>query len=175
MNSNEINTLLAQGLSIADIGTLMAAQNAFNAAQQPAPQVVQQVPVMAQPVQQAQIMAEPVQPVLAQPVQPAAVPQQDFTSLLASIGAAMQQPTNIMPAYQQPTPQPVQQPAAIAQNQPATTPANAGITPEEATKLFQAWSMGQATQNIELPPSADEVLEKRFKTLFGADTSKSTK
>ena len=173
MNSNEINTLLAQGLSIADIGTLMAAQNAFNAAQQPAPQVVQQAPVMAQPVQQP--TPQPVQPVQVQPVQPAAAPQQDFTSLLASIGAAMQQPTNIMPAYQQPTPQPVQQPAAIAQNQPATTPANAGITPEEATKLFQAWSMGQATQNIELPPSADEVLEKRFKTLFGADTSKPTK
>lgn len=172
MNSNEINTLLAQGLSIADIGSLMAAQNAFNAAQQSAP--VQQAPVMAQPVQQAQIMAEPV---LAQPVQvqPAAAPQQDFTSLLASIGAAMQQPSNIMPAYQQPAPQPVQQPTAIAQNQPVQTPANAGITPEEATKLFQAWSMGQATQNIELPPSADEVLEKRFKTLFGADTSKPTK
>ena len=60
-------------------------------------------------------------------------------------------------------------PATNAANQPAMTPANSGITPEEATKLFQAWSMGQATQNIELPPSANDVLARRFNSLYGVD------
>ena len=116
---------------------------------------------------------------------PVAQPQaNDFVAALAALGAAINQPTqqpqptNVLPAsLQQPQaqqPQPYQAPAAQPQTQVApiaATPSNAGVTPEEATKLFQAWSMGQATQNIELPPTADDVLAKRFASLYGVDTT----
>jgi len=31
--------------------------------------------------------------------------------------------------------------------------------------------MGQATQSIELPPNANDVIAKRFASLYGVDTS----
>ena len=129
------------------------------------------------------LTATPVQQVtpvpLATPVQPAAsvqpeTQQIDFLAGLQALGALINQqgqqpaPTNAqLPASLQPAAQP-----QIEQAAPAATPSNAGLTPEDATKLFQAWSMGQATQNIELPPTADEILEARFKSLYGVDVTK---
>ena len=124
------------------------------------------------------ITAQPVQPevqVVPQPVQPEAQPV-DFTTALQALGTLLnkqsQQPAPTsaqMPASFQPQPVPqLTQPQA----QPmAQTPSNAGLTSEEATKLFQAWSMGAATQNVELPPTADDILTARFKSLYGVDTT----
>ena len=163
MNQNEIMNYLSAGLSTADVVSLMLAEKAMA----PAPAPVAPAPVaqpvapapVAQPVASAPVAPAPV----AQPVAPAPVaPAQDFSQLLANLGASLQAPAQ---------PQIVQNPTPA----PAPTPSNTGITPEEATKLFQAWSMGQATQSIELPPSADEVLAKRFASLYGADTSAPTK
>lgn len=161
MTLQEIQTLVAAGYTKADIDLL------------------QQAPVV-QPQQSLVVQPE----VPAQPQTQQAQPQSnDFLAALAALGAAINQPTqqpqptNALPASLQPQaqqPQPYQAPAAQPQTQVApiaTTPSNAGITPEEATKLFQAWSMGQATQNIELPPTADEVLAKRFASLYGVDTT----
>lgn len=115
-------------------------------------------------------------PVTVQPAAPAQPETQqiDFVAGLQALGALInqqgQQPAPInaqLPASLQPAAQP-----QIEQAAPAATPSNAGLTPEDATKLFQAWSMGQATQNIELPPTADEILEARFKSLYGVDVTK---
>ena len=112
----------------------------------------------------------------AQQVTPAQPETQqiDFVAGLQALGALINQqgqqpaPTNAqLPASLQPATQP-----QIEQAAPAATPSNAGLTPEDATKLFQVWSMGQATQNIELPPTADEILEARFKSLYGVDVTK---
>ena len=100
-------------------------------------------------------------PVAPAPVAPAPVAQPaapDFSQLLANLGASLQAPAQ---------PQIVQNLTPA----PAPTPSNTGITPEEATKLFQAWSMGLATQSIELPPNANDVLANRFASLYGVDTS----
>ena len=131
--------------------------------------------ITAQPVQpEVQVVPQPVQPE-AQPVQPEAQPV-DFTTALQALGTLLnkqsQQPAPTsaqMPASFQPQPVPqLTQPQA----QPmAQTPSNAGLTSEEATKLFQAWSMGAATQNVELPPTADDILTARFKSLYGVDTT----
>lgn len=131
------------------------------------------------------ITAQPVQPeaqVVPQPVQPEAQPV-DFTTALQALGTLLnkqsQQPAPTsaqMPASFQPQPVPqVAQPQTVQpQAQPmAQTPSNAGLTSEEATKLFQAWSMGAATQSVELPPTADDILTARFKSLYGVDTTPS--
>ena len=129
----------------------------------------------------ADIEAITAQPV-AQPVQPEAQPV-DFTTALQALGTLLntqsQQPAPTsaqMPASFQPQPVPqVTQPQTVQpQAAPiAQTPSNAGLTSEEATKLFQAWSMGAATQNVELPPTADDILTARFKSLYGVDTTPS--
>lgn len=99
-----------------------------------------------------------------------AQPQQvDFITQLAQIGAQamlLQKPQAQPQTIAQP-----QTPAVEPQQVIAQTPSNSGLTPEEATKLFQAWSRGNATQDIELPPTADEVLTKRFASLYGADVT----
>ena len=168
MNINDINTYLASGLSVSDVALLMAAEKAMTPApviqQTPAP-VIQQTPAPVQPPTVQQTPAPIQQPIVQQtpaPVQqvlqqPAAQQPNDFSATLAAIGAAMQQPANNQ--------------APVTNNQPAITPANAGITPEAATQLFQAWSRGAATQNVELPPNADDVLAARFKSLYGVDTT----
>lgn len=152
MTLQEIQALVAAGYTKADIEAISA-------------QAVQP----AQPVQ-------PVQPA-AQPVQPEAQ-SVDFTTALQALGTLLntqsQQPAPTsaqMPASFQPQPVPqVAQPQA----QPmAQTPSNAGLTSEEASKLFQAWSMGAATQNIELPPNVDDILAARFNSLYGVDTTQS--
>lgn len=150
MTLQEIQTLVAAGYTKSDIEALTA---------QVAQPVVQPQP---QPVVQPQAQPE------AQKV--------DFATTLQALGALINKqgqqpaPTNAqLPASMQP----VAQPQTIQpQAQPvATTPSNAGLTSEEATKLFQAWSMGAATQNVELPPTADDILKARFESLYGVDTS----
>lgn len=89
----------------------------------------------------------------------------DLIAALTALGAQL----NAQTTQPQVQPQPVQ--PAQPQQVVAQTPSNSGITPEEATKLFQAWSAGAATQNIELPPTAEEVLTRRFASLYGADTT----
>lgn len=178
MTLQEIQSLVAAGFTKSDI---MALSQPAQAGQPVAP-VQQPVATVQQPV--AQVQQPVVQPIVQQPVaqaqQPVVQPAQQpinavlspntlvaqnptFAQQLEAIGAALQQP-----AGQQP-------PATNVVNQPATTPANAGITPEEATKLFQAWSLGQATQNVELPPTADDVLARRFNSLYGVDITKEQK
>lgn len=154
MTLQEIQALVAAGYTKTDIQALKAA------------------PVQpATPVQPEAASPAIVQP--ATPVQPE-TQQIDFIAGLQALGALINQqgqqptPTNVqLPASLQPATQP-----QIEQAAPAATPSNAGLTPEDATKLFQAWSMGQATQNIELPPTADEILEARFKSLYGVDVTK---
>ena len=150
MTLQEIQTLVAAGYTKSDIEALTA---------QEAQPVVQPQP---QPAVQPQAQPE------AQPV--------DFATTLQALGAIINKqgqqpaPTNAqIPASMQP----VAQPQTIQpQAQPvATTPSNAGLTSEEATKLFQAWSMGAASQNVELPPTADDILTARFQSLYGVDTS----
>ena len=166
MTLQEIQTLVAAGYTKADIDAL-----------QPQPVLAQQAPA-AQPAPIVQ------QPQIAPAIEPQQALSNDFVAALQTLGAAINQPaqpapTNVLPASlqqpQQAQPQaaPIQQPQAPIAS-PQVTPSNAGITPEEATKLFQAWSMGQATQNIELPPSADDILAQRFASLYGVDTSKKT-
>lgn len=151
MTLQEIQTLVAAGYTKSDIEALTAQ--------------------VAQPVVQPQP-----QPAVQPQAQPEAQ-QVDFATTLQALGALINKqgqqpaPTNAqLPASMQP----VAQPQAIQpQIQPvATTPSNAGLTSEEATKLFQAWSMGAATQNVELPPIADDILKARFESLYGVDTSK---
>ena len=172
MTLDDIIKYQQMGLSTENIALLMQAEaNAISTPQQQI-QPVQQVQ-QVQPVQQVQ-QVQPVQPVQqvqpVQPVQPVQTVQQvqpvqpvqtalTFEQQLQQIGQSLQQST-----------QPV--PPATTAVQPNLTPANAGITPEEATKLFQAWSMGAATQSVELPPSATDVLNQRFNSLYGVDTTK---
>ena len=152
MTLQEIQTLVAAGYTKSDIEALTA---------QVAQPVVQPQP---QPAVQPQPQAQP------------EAQQVDFATTLQALGALINKqgqqpaPTNAqLPASMQP----VAQPQAIQpQVQPvATTPSNAGLTSEEATKLFQAWSMGAAMQNVELPPTADDILKARFESLYGVDTS----
>ena len=143
MTLQEIQTLVAAGYTKSDI-------EAFTA-------------------QEAQPVVQP-QPQQALQPQPQAQPV-DFATTLQALGALINKqgqqpgPTNAqLPASMQPVAQPQAQPVA-------TTPSNAGLTSEEAAKLFQAWSMGAATQNVELPPNADDILKARFESLYGVDTS----
>ena len=165
MTLQEIQSLVAAGFTKSDI---MALSQPATEIKTPVAQAGQPVAQVQQPVAQAgQPVAQAQQPIAQQPAQQPinavlspntpVVQNPTFAQQLEAIGAALQQP-----AGQQP-------PATNVVNQPATTPANAGITPEEATKLFQAWSLGQATQNVELPPTADEVLARRFNSLYGVD------
>lgn len=147
MTLQEIQTLVAAGYTKSDIEALTAQE--------------------AQPVVQPQS-----QPVVQPQAQPEAK-QVDFATTLQALGALINKqgqqpvPTNAqLPASMQPVAQPQTQPIA-------TTPSNAGLTSEEATKLFQAWSMGAASQNVELPPTADDILTARFQSLYGVDTSQS--
>lgn len=164
MTLQEIQTLVAAGYTKADIDGMIQPQQVAALAPQvaaPAPQVAAPAPQVAATAPQSQA--------------------NDFIAALQALGAAMQQPqqqpqpTSVLPASLQPQAAQPQQ-VALAQPQAAqpqlnNTPSNAGITPEEAQKLFQAWSLGQATQDIELPPTAQEVLDKRFASLYGVDTS----
>lgn len=145
MTLQEVQTLVAAGYTKSDIEALTAQE--------------------AQPVVQPQP-----QPVVQPQAQPEAK-QVDFATTLQALGAIINKqgqqpaPTNAqLPASMQPVAQPQVQPGA-------TTPSNAGLTSEEATKLFQAWSMGAASQNVELPPTADDILTARFQSLYGVDTS----
>ena len=159
MTLQEIQSLVAAGFTKSDIMALTQPAQAG----QPVAQVQQPVAQVQQPAAQAGQPAAQVQQPAQQPINAVLSPNTPvvqnptFAQQLEAIGAALQQP-----AGQQP-------PATNVVNQPVTTPANAGITPEEATKLFQAWSLGQATQNVELPPTADEVLARRFNSLYGVD------
>lgn len=155
MTQQEILSLVQAGYTKADIDALVS-----TAQVEPTP-----VQLVAQPTQ--------VQPQLTQ-----AQPQpNDFLSQLAQLGAMLNNSTAQAIAQTQPVQAPV---ASMPQVQPAQpqeapiaqTPSNSGLTPDEATKLFQAWSRGSASQEIELPPTAEEVLTKRFASLYGADTSK---
>lgn len=153
MTFQEVIALTQAGWSKDEIIALNKPEVAAAAqAQQP----VAQQPVVQQPVVQ--------QPAAQQPVTNVS-PTINLAEQLEALAKALQQPVAQQPAPQQPAPQP-------PVNEPAITPANAGITPEEATKLFQAWSMGAASQTVDLPPTADEVLAKRFNSLYGVDTSK---
>ena len=174
MTLQEIQSLVAAGFTKSDIMALSQPATEIKTpvaqVQQPVAQVQQPVAQVQQPVAQVQQpVAQVQQPIVQQPAQQpinavlspntSVVQNPTFAQQLEAIGAALQQP-----------------PATNVVNQPVTTPANAGITPEEATKLFQAWSLGQATQNVELPPTADEVLARRFNSLYGVDiTAKENK
>ena len=150
MTLQEIQTLVAAGYTKSDIEALTAQT--------------------AQPVVQPQP-----QPAVQPQAQPEAK-QVDFATTLQALGAIInkqgqqpaptnaQLPASMQPVAQSQTIQPQAQPVA-------TTPSNAGLTSEEAAKLFQAWSMGAATQNVELPPNADDILKARFESLYGVDTS----
>ena len=92
----------------------------------------------------------------------------DLIAALTALGAQLNASN---PQAQPQTIAQPQTPAVEPQQVIAQTPSNSGLTPEEATKLFQAWSRGNATQDIELPPTADEVLTKRFASLYGADVT----
>ena len=154
MTLQEIQTLVAAGYTKSDIEALAA---------QAAQPVVQSQP---QPVVQPQTQA----------AEQSDAQLNAFLSALENLGKQINQqgqqpaPTNAqIPASMQP----VAQPQTIQpQTQPVTTtPSNAGLTSEEATKLFQAWSMGAASQSVELPPTADDILKARFESLYGVDTS----
>ena len=151
MTLQEIQTLVAAGYTKADIDAM-------------------QQPAEAQPVVQAQPI-QVQQPVQAQPAQDQSTVQlNNFLSALENLGKQINQ------QGQQPAATNAQQPVSVPsvqQVQPAATPSNTGLTSEEATKLFQAWSRGAATQNVELPPVADDILASRFKSLYGVDTSQS--
>ena len=178
MTLQEIQSLVAAGFTKSDIMALtQPAQVGQPVAQvqQPVAQVQQPVAQVQQPVAQVQQpVAQVQQPIVQQPAQQPINPVLSPNTAVAQNPTLAQQLEAIGAALQQPAGQ--QPPATNVVNQPATTPANAGITPEEATKLFQAWSLGQATQNVELPPTADEVLARRFNSLYGVDiTAKENK
>lgn len=151
MTQQEILSLVMAGYTKADIDAMSAAPGATPINQD----IETPLPIVTAPqVVQTQTQAQ----------------QVDFITQLAQIGAQvmlLQKPQ----AQPQPIAQP-QTPDVEPQQVIAQTPSNSGLTPEEATKLFQAWSRGNATQDIELPPTADEVLTKRFASLYGADVTK---
>lgn len=162
MTFQETITLARAGYSKAEIEALAAqAASAQVQPQAPAPQV--QVGAASQEAL-AQAQPQAVQPT-AQPNPQNLVEALTLAQQLEQIGALLQQSSQPVP------PAPTQN----VTNQPALTPANAGITPDEATKLFQAWSMGNASQTVELPPTADDVLAKRFNSLYGVDTTQTNK
>ena len=154
MTQQEILSLVMAGYTKADIDAMSAAPGATPINQD----IETPLPIVTAPqVVQTQDQAQP--------------QQVDFITQLAQIGAQAMLLQKPQAQPQQPIAQP-QTSAVEPQQVIAQTPSNSGLTPEEATKLFQAWSRGNATQDIELPPTADEVLAKRFASLYGADVTK---
>ena len=183
-NVNDIITLSQLGFSNEQIVSMAggAQPQPVQAPQVQAPQVqpiqVQPAPQPVQPVQPIQVQPIQVQPVQAQTPQPAPQIQQtqpiggnpnEFIQSLANLGAvinAAQSPqAPQVPQVQAPQLQPVQALPQVPQTQ------GEALTTEAATKLFQQYMLNGQTQGIELPPNADEVLAKRFMSLYGVDTT----
>ena len=93
----------------------------------------------------------------SQQTQPVGGNPSEFLQSIYNLGAAI----NAQPQPQPQTVQPAPAPQA-SQGTPLTT--------EEATKLFQNYMVHGQTRGIELPPNADDVLAKRFMSLYGVDT-----
>ena len=176
-NLNDIITLQTLGFSNEQIMTLaggsqtpQAQPQQIQAPQaQPVAQPVQAAPTMPQqiqapipqqiqaPIPQAsQVQPQPVAPQIQQ-TQPVGGNPSEFLQSIYNLGAAI----NAQPQPQPQTVQPAPAPQA-SQGTPLTT--------EEATKLFQNYMVHGQTQGIELPPNADDVLAKRFMSLYGVDT-----
>ena len=152
MTQQEILSLVMAGYTKADIDAMSAAPGATPINQD----IETPLPIVTAP-QLVQTQAQ------------APTSGNDLITALTALGAQLN--ASKPQAQPQPIAQP-QTPAVEPQQVIAQTPSNSGLSPEEATKLFQAWSRGNATQDIELPPTADEVLTKRFASLYGADVTK---
>lgn len=153
MTQQEILSLVMAGYTKADIDAMSAAPGATSINQD----IETPLPIVTAPqVAQAQTQAP--------------TSGNDLITALTALGAQLNA-SKPQAQPQQPISQP-QAPAVEPQQVIAQTPSNSGLTPEQATQLFQAWSRGSATQDIELPPTADEVLTKRFASLYGADVTK---
>lgn len=152
MTQQEILSLVMAGYTKADIDAMSAAPGATPINQD----IETPLPIVTAPqVVQTQTQAP--------------TSGNDLITALTALGAQLNASN---PQAQPRTIAQPQTPAVEPQQVIAQTPSNSGLTPEEATKLFQAWSRGNATQDIELPPTADEVLTKRFASLYGADVTK---
>jgi hypothetical protein len=63
-------------------------------------------------------------------------------------------------------------PAPIAPAPAPAGPASTPLTVEQATQLFQQFTVNGVANGVDLPPNVDDVLAARFNSLYGVDTSK---
>ena len=153
MTLDEIITLGKMGYSKADIAALTAP-----------------IPV-AQPIAQPTPVAQPTAPTI--PVAQPTAPATPFVDYLQALGAAVSGQT---------TPAPVAANLGISAGvAPAATPtpsapaapsAGTPLTVEQATQLFQQYTLNGVANGVDLPPNVDDVLAVRFNSLYGVDTSK---
>ena len=163
-------------LTIEDIITLgkmgyTSAQVAAMQAQAPAPApapapVVAPAPVPAPAPAPVPVVA-PTVPAPAPVPASAPVAGGQFVNYLAQLGAsAGVAPIASAPALAPTVPAPAPAPAG-----PASTP----LTVEQATQLFQQFTVNGVANGVDLPPNVDDVLAARFNSLYGVDTSKGEK
>ena len=160
MTLDEIITLGKMGYSKADIAAFAA----------PTP--------VAQPIAPTSV-AQPIAPTsVAQPIastsvaQPTA-PATPFVDYLQSLGAAVSAQTAPAPVAANLGISAGVAPAATpTSSAPAAPSAGTPLTVEQATQLFQQYTLNGVANGVDLPPNVDDVLAARFNSLYGVDTSK---
>ena len=162
MTLDEIITLGKMGYSKADIAALTAPT--IPVAQPTAPTT----PV-AQPIAPTTSVAQPIAPTpVAQPTAPAT----SFVDYLQTLGAAVSGQTAPAPVVANLGISAGVAPAAIpTPSAPAAPSAGTPLTVEQATQLFQQYTLNGVANGVDLPPNVDDVLAARFNSLYGVDTS----
>ena len=192
MTLDEILMLGKMGYSKADIAVL---SGSTPVAQPIAPTPVAQptaptIPVaqptaptipVAQPTASTIPVAQPTAPTIpvVQPIAPTTpvaqptAPATSFVDYLQTLGAAVSGQTAPAPVAANlgisAGVAPVATPTPSA---PAAPSAGTPLTVEQATQLFQQYTLNGVANGVDLPPNVDDVLAARFNSLYGVDTSK---
>ena len=162
MTLDEILMLGKMGYSKADIAVLSGST--------PVAQPIAPTPV-AQPTAPTIPVVQPIAPTtpVAQPTAPAT----SFVDYLQTLGAAVSGQTAPAPVAANlgisAGVAPVATPTPSA---PAAPSAGTPLTVEQATQLFQQYTLNGVANGVDLPPNVDDVLAARFNSLYGVDTSK---
>ena len=178
MTLDEIITLGKMGYSKADIAALTAPAPV---AQPTAPTipVAQPIAPVAQPTAPTIPVAQPtvptpvVQPTAPTPVVQPIAPATPFVDYLQTLGAAVSAQTAPAPVAANLGISAGVAPAATpTPSAPAAPSAGTPLTVEQATQLFQQYTLNGVANGVDLPPNVDDVLAARFNSLYGVDTSK---
>ena len=126
---------------------------------------------VAQPTAPTTPVAQPTAPTtpVAQPTAPA-TPFVDYLQTLGAAASGQIAPASV--AANLGISAGVAPVATPTPSAPAAPSAGTPLTVEQATQLFQQYTLNGVANGVDLPPNVDDVLAARFNSLYGVDTSK---